>query len=219
MGYFTRWLGRRITKSVDASANTPEGKAAIECGHRKMALAERARQIAGTGLDDEAAREELGALLPEDGETVGGAIEHLAGMRTGYRDDRAYRLLSAAATGAPVRPIDPAVLELFSAEARLGRMSLNDAFDYLVSLEPRLPTLLARKVPKQGWSRSSEPILVGPGAEATHALVGTDLARHVVSEHAIARKDGPPDSSSTSAAALAMAKGLHGKAAASPVPS
>jgi hypothetical protein len=171
MGFITRALGRRITKAIDEAASTPEGQAAIERGGRQMEFVEIVRQIAGGGLDNEAACSDLRGRLPEDPEVAQGAINHFGALRTSYIDDRAYRLLTAAVDGTPVRPIDPNVSDQFSAEAELGRMSLSDAFAYLVSLEPRLADEPVRRAEERRTRRSglsvgrSEPELVGAWAE------------------------------------------------------
>src|ERR1700742_2896142 len=96
MGFLTRALGKRITKAVDDFAQTPEGKAALERNARKMALAGTAREIAGSGADDESACARLGERLPDDPESARDAVKHLGELRTSYLDDRAFRLLSAA---------------------------------------------------------------------------------------------------------------------------
>jgi hypothetical protein len=192
MGFITRALGRRITNAIDEAASTPEGQAAMERGRRQMELAQVARQIAGSGVDDQAACSELRDWLPDDQ----GAIKHLGAPRTSYLDDRAYRLLTAAVDGTPVRPIDPAVFEQFSAEARLGRMSLSNAFAYLVSLEPRLADEQARRAEERHTRRNgfsvgrSEPDIVGAWAESPHPVLNTDLAAGVVREYSAVTRGG-----------------------------
>jgi len=195
MGFLGRAVGRRIAKALDDAAHTHEGKAAIERGERRMALARTAREIAGSGLDDDAACAELRERLPGDPEPARDAIEHLGALRTSYLDDRAYRLFTAAVNDTPVRPIDPDVREQFLAEARLGRMSLTDAFAYLVSLELRLGDLHERRSQDAARKRSgfsfgrSGPELVGPLAESADAVVNTDLARSVVVEYLAVTRD------------------------------
>src|ERR1700722_57681 len=131
MGFVTRAIGRHVRKTLDELAQTPEVKAALERTEHGMALAAVAQEMAASGLDDDAACAELRERLAEHPRAAGDAIEQLGGLRTSYLDDRAYRLLTAAVDGAPVRPIDPAVRDQFLAEAQLGRMSLNDGFEYL----------------------------------------------------------------------------------------
>jgi hypothetical protein len=195
MGFLRRVVGRRMRKALDEFAQSPEGKAAIERSHRSMAVADAAEEIAGKDWDDAAACAQLRERLPEDREAVGGAIEHLGALRTRFVTDRAYRLLTAALDGTPVRPIDPAVRDQFSAEAQLGRMSLTDAFQSLVELEPRLHQQLMQGSdelrPKQsGWGTQSEPRLVGAWADNPHPVVNTDLAANIVSEYEAVTSNG-----------------------------
>jgi hypothetical protein len=196
MGFLGRVIGRRITKALDDVAQTPEGREAIERGHRQMAVAESAREVAGTGLDDDAACAELRRRLPEDLQAARGAINHLAALRTSYLDDRAYRLLTAAVDDTAARPIDPAVREQFLAEARLGRMSLPDAFVYLVELEPRLGDEATRRAEARPGRRRgpsvgrSDPVVVGAWAQSPHPVVNTDLAANVVQEYAAVIRGG-----------------------------
>jgi hypothetical protein len=197
MGFLTRAIGRRLRKRLLDFAATPEGQAAIERSRRTRSLVETTCQIAGSDLDDESACSRLREQLPQDPEAVRRAIEELGNVRTAYLDDRAYRLLTAAVDDAPVRPIDPSVRSLFLEEARLGRMSLDEAFEYLASLEPRLRELETRRMErprvKQGWSRGrdeSEFGLVGRFAESPHDLVKTDLAWSVVREYRAVRRHG-----------------------------
>lgn len=161
---------------------------------------------AGT-LDDGTDRDHDAA---HDDEAARRAVEHLSALRTDYLEDRAYRLLTAALTGTPVRGIDPAMRELFGAEAALGAMSLHDAFEHLAALEPRLRELPEGWPPgakspggkppgskppgvKRGPTRSpSEPRLVGPGADSPHAILTTELARQVVGEHRRVPRDQDP---------------------------
>jgi hypothetical protein len=198
MGFITRTIGRRIQKSLLESAQTPEGQAAIERGRRRWLVMKTARTIAGRDLDDQASLVELGEVLPGDQDSAREAIIELAKLRNNYLDDRAYRLLTTAVDGTAVRTIDPALRDQFLAEAQLGHMSLNDGFEHLASLEPRLREFVRRQsdrpAPKQGWSRTKEGSdlhLVGRFAENPHDLVKTDLASSVVRESVAARAHGP----------------------------
>jgi hypothetical protein len=155
-----------------------------------MALADAARAIAGRIPDDVPACAALGESLPEESEVIGGAIQHLAALRTNYLNDRAYRLLTATVNQAPVRPIDPTVRDQFLEEERFGQMSLAGAFARLASLEPRLLTEapappIDRALPRKrrsSWGRSTAP-LVGPSAGRAHAVVNSELAQDVVREY------------------------------------
>lgn len=190
-----------MMKAIDEVAQSPEGKAAVERNQRKMDVVEVACTVAASGLDDNAACAELRARLLASSGPARDAVEHLAALRTTYVDDRAYRLLTAAIDDAPVRPIDPAVRDQFAAEAKLGRMSLTDAFEYLVSLEPRLRARppADRRSRRGGFSfESSEPPLVGPWAVSHNAVVNTELAADVVREYwALTRSGCSPEPDST----------------------
>ncbi len=211
MGFITRAIGRQIKKSLDKASATPEGRAAMERAPRLMALVTDTQEMAGSGLDDEVACATLRGRLPEDPELVEEAIAHLAKIRTNYLDDRAYRLLTAAVRGDAVRPIDPAVRDQFLEEAKLGRMPLNDAFERLASLEPRLHDIPPPEMPDprllegKTWTISSrsDPSsemtakLLGPIADTPHAILSTDLARAIVSTHLKVRARGLPDTDPT----------------------
>ena len=193
-----------MKKPLDEWASTPDGQAAVERSRRQMELAQVVRQIAGSDLDDESACARLRLQLPGDRESTQGAITHFEGLRTSYLDDRAYRLLTAAVVDIPVRAIDPAVVEQFSAEAELGRLSLSEAFAYLVSLEPRLAEDPARRADERQHKRSgfsvgrSEPELVGARAESLHPVLNTDLAAAMVREYAAVTRGGHvPDNDPT----------------------
>jgi hypothetical protein len=195
MGFLVRAVGRRIGKALDEFSQSPEGKSAIERSHQSMAVADMAEEVAGSDWDDVAACAQLRERLPEDREAVEGAVEHLGGLRTSFVTDRAYRLLTAALDGTSVRPIDPAVRDQFSAEAQLGRMSLTDAFQSLVELEPRLYQHLMQgsdelRPMQSGWSTRSEPRLVGAWADSPHPVVNTDLAANIVSEYEAVTSNG-----------------------------
>lgn len=186
MGFITRAVGRQLKKKVDTAAATPEVQAAIERVQRSMALWTTAVELAGSALDDEGACAELRALLPDEPDTKRDAIAHLSNSRTSYRNDRAYRLLTAAVDHTAVRPIDPAVFDLFTAEAQLGRMSLSDGFAHLAALEPELQDAVRRPSPSSGPGLSvglGDPYLTGPLAESSHPVIKTELATNVVAEY------------------------------------
>jgi hypothetical protein len=195
VGFLTKAIGRRVTRALDEFSHTPDGQAAIERNERRMAVARMTREVAGGGLDDNAALAELRERLPQDSEASRGAIDHLAARRTSYLDDRAYRLLIAAVTDTAIGPIDPAVSDQFLAEAVLGRMSLAEAFEHLAELEPRLRDVPVREQERRwgrcGWSfRRAEPELVGAWAETRHPILNTDLAAAVVREYRLVTGQG-----------------------------
>lgn len=85
-----------------------------------------------------------------------------------------------------VRRVTPSGIDQFLAEAKLGGMPLDDAFEYLASLEPRLRDLPPRRLQdvrhkRGGFSfATSEPRLFGAWAESPHPVLNTDLAASVV---------------------------------------
>lgn len=189
MGFLERAFGRRIRQELDEQARDRSGRRARSRARRQMVVTETARALAAGDLDDAAACAKLRARLPRDRRVARDAIEDLGERRTSYLDDRAYRLLTAAVEGTPVRPIDPAVSEQFAAEAELGRLSLPDAFAYLVALEPRL---------RAARSQPADTLLVGPWATGPHAVLNTELAAGVVREYAASTRGGrAPDADPT----------------------
>jgi hypothetical protein len=161
-----------------------------------------ARAAAETCAPDDEACAALGERLPADQSLVAEATHDLGAGRASYLDDRAYRLLSAAAVSEPVRPIDPHVRELFEAERELGRSSLTEAFERLVALEPRLrKEAFAIWESREQWTRAARegrraprqprrPTLTGIDAEGADPLLHTDLASTVAHEYAIATRGG-----------------------------
>jgi len=88
VGFLSRAVGRRITRTLDRAVETPEGQAAIERQRRVIDLARTAVQVAGSGLEDGEACAELRRRLPQAPEVERGAIQHLGTLRTSYLDDR-----------------------------------------------------------------------------------------------------------------------------------
>jgi hypothetical protein len=77
----------------------------------------------------------------------------------------------------------------------LGRMSLTEAFERLVELEPRLREQVRQGSdelgPKRsGWSIRSEERLVGAWADSPHPVLNTDLAANIVSEYQVVTSNG-----------------------------
>ena len=162
----------------------PEVQAAIERGDRGIAVAETARKIASSDLDDVIACRWLRARLSNDRDLAREVAEYLAGRRTTYLDDRAYRLLNAVLDDTSVRPIDAADQDQFLAEAQLGRRSLTGAFEELAALEPRLRRAVTRRI------IGSAEKLVGPWADSPHMILNTELAASVVVTYRSATKRG-----------------------------
>jgi hypothetical protein len=192
MGFLARALGRKAGQTLDEVAQDPRVKASIERQHQTIALIELVRTAAGTSLDDQSASTRLAKHLPADADVGQAAIDRLGTDRRGYVDDRAYRLLRAAIDHAEVQPIEPAMRDVFAQEAELGKMTLNDAFEHLASLEPRLrDQLLGTKLTDPSPSRRADHgPLAGPLAESPHVILTTKLASHVVSEYLTATRHG-----------------------------
>lgn len=113
---------------------------------RQMAMPDvlyirEAMRFAPSSMDDEDARREIEQRVPFDQAGITAAVQRMARNRSDYLSDRAFRLLAAIADGGPVRPIDPALADLFTQERELGQMPLADAFARLAELEPRLLAL------------------------------------------------------------------------------
>lgn len=204
MGFITRAIGRRLVRSADKWSSTPERLAAIQQGREVTDFIRVVETIAGSHLDDEAACARVRELLPEDREVLASAVRVLETSRTSFLSDRGYRLLVSAVDGTPVRPIDPAVFDQFSAEGKLGRLSLSDAFAYLLSLEPRIADELAQQDESGGgdkphrFRKRSDWRLYGPSGESQHVVLNTDLAEDVVREYVTVTEGGQlPDTDPT----------------------
>ena len=181
-------IGRLVQRSVLKVLDHPAVQAVVEQGQPVVAVLEAARECALSNVDDEAARAELQQRLPEDHEVVDRAVQLLAGRRSNYWDDRAYRILHACLDDTAVQAIDLAFHDAFLAEARLGRRPLREAFDELAALEPRLRDARLRRVVapaarRSGWGLSGSEILVGRWAADCHPMLSTDLAEDVVSTY------------------------------------
>ena len=192
MGVRSR-IGKAILGRIENSPRVREQQARHE---RLWPFVSAAREVAYLRDDDDAARDELikrtelRPKLESDGAGVWDAVEWLGRDRGDYIGDRAYRLLTAAVAGLPVRPIDPAVSDLFAREERLGRVPVEQAFEELAALEPKLlevrSRLTAAAAPVNGptlWpSREASEALrgvVGVAATSADPLLQTDLAHSI----------------------------------------
>lgn len=95
-------------------------------------------KIAGLDLGDDEARVRVARIVGAKPEGARDAREFLKDRRSEYLTDRAYRLVVAAITGGPVMAVDIDKEKLFSAEAELGRLPINDAFARITELCSRL---------------------------------------------------------------------------------
>lgn len=102
-----------------------------------------AQVLAGSPADDETLARRLKARF-KDPEAAEFALQQLERNRSNFLDDRAYRLLYAAARGGPVPPVDIRAEASLKSQERLARLPLREAFASLAELAPGLRTLEAR---------------------------------------------------------------------------
>lgn len=185
-------LGKALQKRVEAM---PSVQTAMARSKRLAPIHAATRRAAKSTLDDEAAKAMLSERLTAEPAVVKEATIELSRGRNDYMSDRAYRLLSAAGGGSEVQPIPPERRELFAAEASLGRMPLEQAFESLAKAEPRLEDIRRRvsahsadaarfeggRLPQE---ISEELIdLVGAGARKEDELLHTNLATSIVHQY------------------------------------
>jgi len=188
-------LGKAVLKRIEASPAVQEQMARSE---RTMPVTRAAHKEAYSPLDDEAAKARLCERLETEREVAGPevvqeALTHFR-QRDDYIDDRAYRLLAAAAANTAVAPIPADRAELFAQEEAIGRMPMEQAFQWLAEIEPGLLDLKSQveaveqsndpgscDLPKQ----IKEPLhrLVGGGAGSDHELLRTTLATSIVHQY------------------------------------
>lgn len=170
-----------------------------------------ARDLAFSRLPDEEACLRLRQLVGDDPEAVRRAAKRAEIKRSDYISDRTFRLLSAVAENKPVRPIDPALAGLFGEEEAIGRLPLQQAFDYLAELEPALRALErmppdpplpplrpaesngafgGRRV-KLNERRSLTSDLVGIKARSDRPLLRSDISASIVRQYLAFRDESP----------------------------
>jgi hypothetical protein len=150
-GRIGRYVMRRVVPPLD-----PAQFAAQSAVYRA------AIRAAESPLGDEEAKVELRGAIGAHPAGVEPTVRHL--RRDSYVNDRAFRLLSAAAEGAPVAPMPSESAELFERERELGQMPMRGAFALLKRLEPTLDELErdveAGRLPvrESGFSTSGVPL-------------------------------------------------------------
>lgn len=159
-----------------------------------------ARQFALSSMDDEDARHAIEQRVPFDRAGIRAAVQRASITRSDYLSDREFRLLAAIADGGPVRPIDPALADLFEQERELGQMPLADAYAHLAELKPRLLTLENEPVPprppdnadsdarKRAWKARGAyedrlEHLVGIAANKNVPILRSDIAAGIVMQY------------------------------------
>jgi hypothetical protein len=129
-------LGEAVLKRIAA---IPAVQTEMERAERRMPVLRAARDAAYSSLDDEQAQARVAQSLDADASVIEDALELLERQRSYcYIEDRAYRLLAAAAAGTAVAPIQPEHAELFAEEESIGRMPIERAFQRLAEIEPQL---------------------------------------------------------------------------------
>jgi hypothetical protein len=191
-------LGQAVMKRIEAM---PSVKALVERQERLAPPIRAATQLAYGAVEDDAAKAQLGSRLSAQPELLREAAIERSKHRENYVEDRAYRLLSAAAADAPVPPIPPERADLFSREAALGRAPMQEAFGRLASLEPALAKIESdvlsgerrfvlgddsRPEGLQLLTKSMEARLrelVGGGAQREDELLRSNLAGSIVHQY------------------------------------
>jgi hypothetical protein len=202
MGILGRRIGVRMPCLEEWEAR-PEVRRMREHCEGVAALVDAALAAAASDATDAQACTSLREWLPPDGRIVADATSDLAAERTTYLDDRAYRLLIAAASRGPVPPIGADVRERFEAERTLGRRSLTDAFETLAALEPQLrDDVLERWESYESQAQAfrerrrppkerRRPTLTGTSAQhCADPLLHTTLASEVAYEYALITEGG-----------------------------
>ena len=210
MGVRSR-IGKLILRRIESSPRVQQEQARHE---RLWPFVAAARDAAYSRDGDEDARNELirrtdlRSKLETEAAGVWDAVEWLGRDRGDYIGDRAYRLLTAAVAGLPVRPIDQAVAELFAREEHLGRQPLEQAFEELAALEPKLldvrSRLTAARPPANQSTKQRSPQaidalkgLVGVTSASPDPLLKTDLAHSIALQYLTVVTTGAPDGERT----------------------
>lgn len=185
-------LGKAVQRRIAAMPSVQEG---IARSKRIAPIHKAARHVAENELDDETAKARLSERLNADPAVIREATIDLSRRRDDYVDDRAYRLLSAAAAGSAVQPIPPEREDLFVAEEALGRLPLEEAFAQLAEAEPRLEDVRRQVSSKSAGAERFECAalpaeinkelvqLIGGAARKEDELLHTSLASRIVHQY------------------------------------
>jgi hypothetical protein len=139
-------------------------------------------------LADEEAANRIRPVVRSDARGARATLAYVTRTRDrslGYETDRAYRVLSAAMTGAQPRPVSGDNAALFERERALGWTPLCEAFDQLAGTVPELSEL-ARTVESapapSEWIRRVEQ-LIGPASAQSDPLLRSSLALTVAARY------------------------------------
>jgi hypothetical protein len=182
------WLGSAVMKRIEAM---PAIQAAKERSERISPAQRAAKEAAYGPLDDESAKAALRERIGGEAEVLTEATIDLAKHRDDYIGDRAYRLLSAAAAGTAVQSIPPERRELFTAEEVIGTMPIEQAFQRLAEIEPRLLDIERMTRAAEVDDKGSLPpdvdrrlrSLVGGAAERDDELLRSNLASSIAQHY------------------------------------
>lgn len=159
-------------------------------GSDRKALVRAAFRLALSRLSDEEAAQQLRQEVQKHRRGRQAALRVLAGGRSEFDSDRAYRLLRAVVKKTPVDPSPTTMRDLFASEEALGRLPLEDAFSRLEQLEPALSRLRPnedRAIPEISQNSDAAKIsvstLLGPLAHHTNPLIRSQLALSVASQY------------------------------------
>jgi hypothetical protein len=161
------------------SPGIPDSEGRVVIGH--------GMKISGLELSDEEARVRVAPVVKAKPSGAREALEFLADRRDEYLTDRAYRLIVAAMNGQSVINVDIDKQDLFSREAVLGRLPINDAFAHITELSPDLD-YLREKVESDPATYGPVMLkdiaeIVGPRAKRTDSLVRSRVAIGVTIEY------------------------------------
>ncbi len=182
-------LGKAVIRRIEGM---PSVQAATERHARIAPTQEAAMAAAYRPGEDDDAKTFLNERLDAEHEVLTEAVLELSGRRNNYIWDRAYRLLSAAVADTEVQPIAPERQCLFAQEEMIGRIPIEQAFDHLSKLEPRLADVkreATHVAPGEGRGelpssvRESLADLIGHGTGADHELLETTLATSIVHQY------------------------------------
>lgn len=147
------WIGRLVERAGKAALDHVRQTPAFGELERQNRLANPivtvARLLAGSPAGDEILARRLRARF-KDREAAEFALHQLEGSRSEFLDDRAYRLLYAAANDVPVPAVDLHAEASLTAQERLGRLPLRDAFASVAEHAPGLRVLEAQ-VTDSSW--------------------------------------------------------------------
>jgi hypothetical protein len=184
-------VGKAVQKRIEAMPSIQAEKERSE----RIAPVQRAAWKAAYGApDDASARVALRDRLQAGPDILAEATIDLSRRRDDYIHDRAYRLLSAAAADTAVQPIAPERQVLFAEEESIGRIPIEQAFQRLAELQPRLLDVKrAAEIGDPGADAEERGLpkhlrqmlhgLVGAGSSGDHDLIRTNLATSIVHQY------------------------------------